>query len=208
MSRRVVCISRVRGAGAEEVGRLVAEMLGLSYVDEEIIAQAAAKGGVSAADIADLERRKSVVSRLLVELGRGLEAETAALTGLAPGTHEEGTPEALRGLIREVVEEVASRGDVVIAAHGASFALAREEGVLRVHVTASPETRSRRLSESAGLDSKEAAKAVRDSDLSRADYLRRFYDVAAELPTHYDLVVNTDRLSIEATADLVSRAAG
>jgi cytidylate kinase len=208
MSRRVVCISRVRGAGAEEVGRLVAEKLGLSYLDDEIIAQAAAKGGVSAADVADVERRKSVVNRLLVELGRGLGAETAALTGLAPGTHEQGTPEHVRGLIREVVEEIASRGNVVIAAHGASFALGRREGVLRVHVTASPETRSRRLSESAGLDTKAAAKAVRDSDASRADYLRRFYDVTVEAPTQYDLVVNTDELSVEEAADVVAGAAG
>jgi cytidylate kinase len=48
---------------------------------------------------------------------------------------------------------------------------------------------------------------VKDSDAGRRDYLRRFYNVDKELPTHYDLVVNTDVLSVEQAAELVSRAA-
>jgi hypothetical protein len=49
MARTVVCISHAAGAGGEEVGRLVAERLGFLYVNEEIVARAAAKGGVEAA---------------------------------------------------------------------------------------------------------------------------------------------------------------
>jgi hypothetical protein len=43
---RVVCISHATGSGGGEVGRLVAERLGFLYVDDEIVAQAAAKGGI------------------------------------------------------------------------------------------------------------------------------------------------------------------
>ena len=35
----------------------------------------------------------------------------------------------------------------------------------------------------------------------------RFYGENAELPTHYDLVVNTDRLSSEEAVELVALAA-
>ena len=58
-----------------------------------------------------------------------------------------------------------------------------------------------------GLDEARAARAVKDSDAGRRDYLKRFYDVDEESPTHYDLVVNTDVLSIEQAAELVSKAA-
>jgi hypothetical protein len=37
--------------------------------------------------------------------------------------------------------------------------------------------------------------------------LKRFYDVATELPTHYDLVVNTDGFSVEEAAALVAQVA-
>jgi len=203
----VVCITRVTGAGGEEIGRLVADKLGVGYVDDEIVAQAAAKGGVSAADVADVERRTSAINRLLLEIGRGLGAETAAVMGAVPGQGE-GTPEYLRRLVQDVVEETAARGDVVIGAHGASFALSARPDVLRVHVTASPEVRLQRLCESTGLDAKKAARSIKEEDAGRADYLRRFYDIEVERPTQYDLILNTDRLTVEQAAELIARAAG
>jgi cytidylate kinase len=78
---------------------------------------------------------------------------------------------------------------------------------LRVLVTASPHTRAARVSDAEGLDQADTARALKDSDAGRADYLKRFYDVGEELPTHYDLVFNTDSLSIERVAELVAEAA-
>ena len=65
MGRKLVCISHAEGAGGEEVGRLVADRLGFVYVDEEIVARAAARGGIDPADVADEERRKSLLERVL-----------------------------------------------------------------------------------------------------------------------------------------------
>ena len=207
MNCRAVCISRPEGAGGARVGQLVAERLEFAYVDEEIVARAAAKGGISPADVADEERRKSALGRLLQEIGRGAALESYGLSGPA-GPHAEGsTPDAIRSLIQDAIDELASRGNVVIVSHAASFALTQRSDVLRVLVTASPETRAGRISESRGLDSKEAEKTIKSADASRADYLRRFYGVGSELPTHYDLVVNTDALSVEEAADLVAQAA-
>src|ERR1700746_681250 len=42
----VVCLSHATGSGGEEVGILVARRLGYVYVDEEIVARAAAQGGL------------------------------------------------------------------------------------------------------------------------------------------------------------------
>jgi cytidylate kinase len=113
----------------------------------------------------------------------------------------------LRSLIRMAIEETADRGNVVIVAHAASHALAGRDGVLRVLVTASTETRGARVAAEQGLSEKDAAREVADSDANRADYLRRFFGERAELPTHYDIVVNTDRLSTGAAAAVVAAAA-
>src|SRR5688572_5015423 len=159
------------GAGGEEVGRLVAEALGFDYVDEDIVARAAERGGVSAEDVSDVERRQSFLRRFLTDLGMGSGVEGYGLAPLGPGE----LSDDLRSLIREAIEEVAGRGRVVIVAHAASLALAGRDDVLRVLVTASPETRAARHEGS-----------IDDSDAERADYLRRFYGVEHELPTHYD----------------------
>jgi cytidylate kinase len=203
----VVCISRPDGAGGAEVGHHVAERLGFDYVDEVIVARAAAKGGIAPGDVADEEQRKSVLGRIVREIGRTVGPDSYGFAGLSSPYLEGLTPEAVRSLIQDAIEETASRGNVVIVSHAASLALSARPNVLRVLVTASPETRAARLSEARGLDPKDARKTIKDADAARADYLRRFHGVDVELPTHYDLVVNTDALSVEQAVDLVAQAA-
>jgi len=65
--------------------------------------------------------------------------------------------------------------------------------------------RHRKLARSA---SAQAARAIKDSDGGRRDYLKRFYSVDQEAPTDYDLVINTDLLSTEQAAAIVVHAAG
>jgi len=205
--RSVVCISHATGASGSEVGRLVAERLGFRYVDEDIVAQAAAKGGVDPGELADEERRKSFLARVLDEFGRGASGEAWAMLGPMPPAGQGATGDDLRALIREAIEETAARGDAVIVAHAASHAIGERQDALRVLVTASPHTRAARLSEAEKLDGPAAAKAVKEADAARADYLRRFHDLDEERPTQYDLVVNTDQLSVEDAAELVYAAA-
>jgi hypothetical protein len=180
------------GAGGEEVGRLAAGKLGFDYVDEDIVSRAAERGEVTAEDVANAERRQSLLRRLLTELGTGGGAETYGLAPVPGGN----LPDDMRALIREAIEEAAGRGNVVIVGHAASYALAGREGILRALVTASPETRAGRHEGS-----------IKSSDAERADYLRRFYGVEHELPTHYDLVINTDVVSVEQAAELIALAA-
>jgi cytidylate kinase len=208
VSCAVVCISRAAGAGGEEIGRLVAEQLGFLYVDEEIVAGAAARGGIDPAEVADQERRKPVVTRLLEAMAQG-SGEAWALRGSGVETRAslDLGAEDVRALIRETIEQTASRGNVVIVAHAASYVVHPGPDALRVLVTASPETRAGRIADGAGLDVPHAARAVRDSDSDRRDYLKRFYEVAEELPTHYDLVVNTDVLSPGRAAQVICAAA-
>jgi cytidylate kinase len=180
----VVCISRLAGAHGSEIGQAVAARLGFACVDEEIVARAAAMESLQAADVADVERRRSFLERLREDLPH---------LGVSPPPAEHH-----RELIREAIHETADAGNVVIVSHAASIALAGRPGILRVLVTASPETRELRLAE--GLLDEETEGAVREADAARADYLERFYGVEHELPTHYDLVLNTDALSVEQAA--------
>ena len=208
MKTSVVCVSHATGAGGNEVGRLVAERLGFRYVDEDLVSQAALRAGVDASEIADEERRKSWLARVLDDLAVG-GGEAWAMTGLGPygAVGVATTSDELRAYIREAIEETAGHGKAVIVAHAASHALAGRQETLRVLVTASPATRAGRVAEAEWLDETRAARTIKDADAGRADYLRRFHGVEQELPTQYDLVLNTDQLSPEQAAALISEAA-
>jgi Cytidylate kinase-like family len=200
----VVAISPTDGSDGEQLGAVVARELGFQLVDEQVVARAAQEAGVSAEVVADVEKRKSLLIRLLEGLGEGAPGGATAFSGFAPMTEHPGPHrDALRGMIRSVLWESAERGNAVIVAHAASLALDTHGDVLRVLITASPETRARRLADAQDIDEAEAQKLVARGDANRADYLKRFYDVPTELPTHYDIVINTDRVALDDAVALI-----
>jgi cytidylate kinase len=207
MAYSVVTIARTAGAGGEEIGHAVAEQLGFRYADDEIIATAAENAGVSKEVIERAEHRPGLIARIL-DVMAGMPVEPQLYYGQALPMPS--ATEASRGydeLIRDVIVGTAEQGNVVIVAHGSGICLAGKDGVLRVLVTAPPDVRAARLAASANADIGRATKAVASSDGERRDFLRRFYDVREELPTHYDLVVNTDALTAQQAAALIGQAA-
>ena len=209
MSFRVVCIAGPDGSNMHAIGAGVASQLGFTVVDEAIVTRAAAEAGVDPHVVEDVEKRQTFMARLLDALSSSSDATAHAFGGGVTVFSPTEIPmtEELRGLIRSAIEETSTRGDVVIVAHAASYALVDQPDVLRVLITASDETRRARLAERDDLDEEEAAQAADESIANRADYLKRFYGVKEELPTHYDLIVNTDRVSTNDAVALISRAA-
>ena len=198
MAYSVIAIARTLSAGGEAIGRIIAGDFGMRYVDNEIIDQAAKLAGVTDKDIAqaEVETRKSLIERIF---------ESFAPAGVAadiPATAAVSTSPGYEQIIKDVIHRTANEGNVVIVAHGAAIALAGMKGLLRVLVTASPETRMERLM-ALGRGKTTAQRLIEESDASRAEFLQRFYQLEEEVPTNYDLVVNTDHLSPDEAAALI-----
>ena len=168
----------------------------MRYVDNEIIDQAAAVAGVTAKEIARIEGRKGLIERIFESF-----ASTGASAG-APLTETVSQAPGYEQVIVDVIHQTAKAGNAVIVAHGAAIALGGMKGILRVLVTASPETRVARLM-ALGRGKTAAHRLIEESDASRAEFLRRFYQLEEETPTHYDLIINTDHISAEAAADMI-----
>lgn len=212
MPAKTVCISRTLAAGGEEIGQAVAERLGFRVIDAEIIQRAAQKAEIDPTKVAQTEQRQSLIRRLISSIAFAeppgdIAPQYYAVYPEAAFAVGQTLEERLRGLIREVIEEVATEGHAVIVAHAASMALSGREGVLKVLITASPDQRADRLVWANGLERGAAEAAVRNSDRERADYFRRFYNLDQELPTHYDLVINTDQIAPEQAVALIVAAA-
>lgn len=217
MTFSVICISRSLAAGGEGVGQAVAARLDRRYVDEQIISLAAEQAQVDPKVVAATEQRKPLLQRIIdrlanahdiagvVTLASGVPVDIFA--GAQPPAYSP-TDDDLRVMIRAAIQEIANTGNAVIVAHAASMALAGVPGVLRVLITASPETRAERLAAAKSMSPADAATAIAASDRDRRDYFLRFYKLKEELPTHYDLVINTDVLSAEQAVDLITSAAG
>ncbi len=204
MTCTVVTISRTLAAGGEEIGFTAAMELGFRYVDEEIIVRAAEAAGVSPPTVAAIEHTPGLITRILEAMSR-TPPDPEGWTGypVLPGDSRV----AYEALIEKVIREIAAQGNVLIVAHAASVPLTGTPGLLRSLVTASRETRLARLIRLAKMAEADAHKAIDESDRQRRDYLRRFYDVREELPTHYDLVLSTDVFTISAAVQILVAAA-
>ena len=199
----VVCISRTLGSFGEAIGQDVAATLGYRYADEEIIVRAADEAGVPPQVVERVEQRPRLIERILNAMKLlSVAGEMRVAAGSAPTRSAE-----YERLIEGVIRETASEGKAVIVAHGASVSLGNHPGALRVLVTASQGVRVGRLASESGASPAQARKAIDDSDEARRDYLRRFYGVREEHPTHYDVVLNTDMLTESQAVQLIVSAA-
>lgn len=196
MQFTVIAISRTLGAGGEELGTILADELGYRYVDSEILDRAAALARVTPAEIARVEDRATTTDKVLQKLGEAAAERTEGSANASRPAASQGYEE----LITDVIRETAAMGFVVIVAHGASIPLAGMPGLLRVLVSASPEVRAERVAGEEGVATVEARELVQRSDQARAAYFAHFFGLDRELPTHYDLVVNTDALSVDHAA--------
>ena len=205
MTCTVITVSRTLAAGGEEIAFTAAMELGFRYADEAIIVRAAETAGVSPQTVKEMEHTPGLVMRIIEAMAHtppdpeGWTAGYPLMIGEARAAYQE--------LIERVIRETAAEGGMVIVAHAASVPLTGMKGLLRSLVTAPREVRIARLVRDEGMGEAEARKAVEESDRQRREYLRRFYDVKEELPTHYDLVLNTGVLTVPAAAQLLIAAA-
>jgi cytidylate kinase len=143
-------------------------------------------------------KRIRVVTEEIV--ARAAEVAGVASQAIA-GSERDEAGETYSTALEQVIRETAEAGDVVIVP------LSGNKKVLRVLVTASPESRTRRLAEVDAIELAAAQKAVANSGAARARYFERIYGVKEELPTNYDVTVNTHTMPIDRAARLVMQAA-
>ncbi len=108
--------------------------------------------------------------------------------------------------VERVILEHAQAGQAMIVGRGGHIILREIPGVLHVQVIASEEVRSARLVQRMGLTPKEALQRVRQDDLGRARYMQHFHNVDWRDPVLYDLVINTDKVSVELATRLICQA--
>jgi len=93
----------------------------------------------------------------------------------------------------------------VILGRGAAFILSPARA-LRVFVIAPTSARIDRLAESRGLSHEQAAEHLAEEDAKRREFFRHQFGAAIDDPLHYDIVLNTGTLSIDAAVDVIVAA--
>ena len=183
----IVTLAHETGAGGPEIATELAKRLGYRYVDREMISEAAVHYGVGEEKLTRLDETKpSLFERFDVETRQFIT------------------------IIQSALLDVAEQDNVVINSRGGQILLRGVPHVLRVRVIAPFDLRVRRvMTKMAGqmqesVDIRTTAEMVRRSDQEKHGRIRYLYDVDWADPSLYDVVVNTEKLAVEAAVEVIA----
>jgi len=199
----IVTISRQAAGRGEQVAQQVAQRLNLPLVDAEAVHRAAVRIDLARENLADPQRADRVGGRL-AQMAVLLATEPPQDTGWALAPVPSSMDDAgYRRAVEAMLRALAEAGDVVIAGFPAQVLLAKAPRAVHALVVAPLTLRVQRMVLREDLPFRTAERVLRDADRDRADFYRRFYNVAWDDPTLYDCVINTARLGVEQAAGAI-----
>jgi cytidylate kinase len=185
-----IAISREAGARGNTVARAVGEVLGWVVYDHELLERIAQEMNVR------VNLLDSVDERHVPWLEEQVEAFSRV-----PYVSES-------AFVRHLVECILSlglHGQCLILGRGATFILPART-TLRVRLVAGIEDRISVMAQEFGISRHEAGRLVRDTDCARAAFIKEHFHQDGADPLHYDLVLNTSRLSVPECSELIVAA--
>jgi cytidylate kinase len=200
--RKIVALSRQVGAGGAYVGQALSRLLGIRYVDREILQEAARILGRDDRELESLEERvSSLWDRMAAVLSWGAP-EAAYVPPPLPTLYEEDVFAVESGIIREI----AAREDAVFVGRAATWVLRHVPGHISVFLHAPESVRVGRVMRDYELtDEAAACELVRRSDQQRGRFLQSVTGGSWFNLSHYHLTVDTGAISLDEAVDLIAR---
>ena len=219
----VITVSREYGSRGRQIARQVAEVLGYSYFDKNILAEVARAANTTEAQISRYDEKhekglRGLLKKLFVPgFPRYLDFpyydnSSEFLMEYSPverdaAVEEEPIPteEEVLEFFRQVIEKLWKRDNVVIVGRGSQMILADKPNTLHLRFMAPVADRIEQVMKDEGVIHPLAQKEVEAVDKQRAHYLKHHYDTDWADAKHYHLVLNTGSVSIEQAAKVIIR---
>ena len=181
---RIITIGREFGSGGRELGRRLAEELGIEYYDREILTEIAKHTSLAEAYIQNVVERQPH-SLLPITIGRSFAYVEDYAFKQAQAVYQAQS---------EIIRDLADKSDCVIIGRCADYIL-RDRKPMRIFVYADLESRiarcmDRRM-EGEELSEKEMKKQIVAMDKNRARYYEFYTGTKWGDKLNYDLCVNT-----------------
>ncbi|MDD6995231.1 MAG: cytidylate kinase-like family protein [Candidatus Borkfalkiaceae bacterium] len=195
--KKNITVGREFGSGGREIGKRLAEELGVNYYDKEIITRVAEKSDFSEGFVEKIIE-DGAMQRNFLSFGHSFSEYRCATTGI--------TEKILRAQ-KEVIESLAET-DCVIVGRCADLILS-EKRPFRLFVYADEQSKVKRCrlyaeGEEKNLSDKQLLKKIRAIDKGRKKLYGLFYGKEWGNRENYDLCVNTSNADISSLAPCVA----
>ena len=201
----VITIARQFGAGGKTLGTRVAESLGYTLIDEQIVEMVALEADVAPElvdSIAQETGHEGIVQRLIRKFGPFSKGYVETAMEERPG-YVNG--DLYIALLHKVIPIFAEQGNVVIIGRGGQYILAERPDTFHFLMIANIENRIKFMMEHYQIDRKKAQAVIDKQNKRRINLYRYFGRTDYDQPDLYHLVLNMNRLRLDDAVQAVCR---
>ena len=186
----IVSLGRQYGSGGRQLGKRLAELLGIRYLDKELLVEMSKQSGM---DVEYLMRQDEQAPGFL----------DYALIGRYGTNRPFGASQNFQ-LLSETLQKIATEGPCIVVGRAADYILRREPGLVKFFVHAPHSCRIRTVARRLNISPEEAEKIITRTDRERSRFYDFFTDKTWGEAPSYDLSVDITKLGEEGTAQLLA----
>lgn len=167
----IITIAREHGSSGKQIGKLVADKLGIPFYYKEMTVLAAQESGLDKEFISDINANAPATLHSLYLSTEVVQQAVAAQD--------------------KVIRKIADNGSCVIVGRAADYVLRDYPDIVRIFIYANEEVKLRRVMENYGDTLKQAKENIRRSDEARAAYYRNISGQGWGERHNYDLLIDS-----------------
>lgn len=194
--KHIITIGRQFGSGGRELGKALADELGIPYYDKELISLAAKESGYNHEIFENVDERAT--NSLLYSLSMGIYNLG---NGYAP-MRDMPVNDQLYLLQHKIIRELAAKPCVIVG-RCADYILRNNKNLLRIFVYAKMEDRVKNAVRIHDVPENKAESIVKKTDKTRANYYNFYSNQKWGAVENYDLCLNTSTISRDKAIKLI-----
>lgn len=195
--RSIITISREFGSGGREIGKMLAQQLGIEFYDKELLELASKHSGITQELF--VKHDENYTNSFLYSLVMGNYPVTS------DGRINPELPLNQKIFLAqfETIRALAEKGPCVIVGRCADYVLRNRDNVINFFITGSMPQKRRRILERYDIEKNKVEDFIRKTDKRRANYYNYYTDMKWGEAKNYDLCLNSSKTGIEGAVEIM-----
>lgn len=197
MRKVVITIGREYGSGGRAIGKKLAQELGISFYNREILEMAARKTGMSEQTFEKID--ETAASSLLYSIATG----SYLFGNFMPHHLEVPINDQLYIVQAEIIKNIAEKESCVIVGRCADYILKDRNDVVNVFIHANTEDRKKRAVSEYEINPNKIEQFLHKMDKKRSTYYNYYTECKWGFSSNYDLCLDSSKLGVDGCVELI-----
>ncbi len=193
----VITIARQYGSGGREIGKRLADSLGIDFYDKNLITLAAKESGVSPEIFEKVDEKAT--NSLLYSLSMGAASTITSTYGMSPQLPMN---DKLFLLQHDIIKKVSAKPCVIVG-RCADYVLNDRQDCIKLFIYADIEKRVKYATDIYKIPKDKAKSIIQKVDKTRANYYNYYATGKWGDPINYNLCINSGELGVSRCVELI-----